>query len=177
MGSHAMLHPVGGSPPGMATMDNSIHVLSRNEGPAIWFLNTLTLVKATSETTSGAFALVEQLMPAGFATPYHLHHREDEAFYVLEGGISIVCDGRKLNAGPGAYFFGPRKVPHGFRVEGSAPARILVLTTPAGFERFLVEMSEPATILGLPQPSPIDEEKLLVIAAKYEIDILGPLPG
>lgn len=146
------------------------------EASAIWFLGTLTSVKATSETTNGAFGLIEQLIPAGFASPYHVHHAEDEAFYVLEGELAFISEGRASKAGPGAYIFGPRDIPHGFRVEASAPARILVLTVPAGFERFVVEMGEPATERVLPPPAPPDMAKLMVLAAKYHIDILGPLP-
>lgn len=145
--------------------------------PAIWFLGTLTSVKATGETTKGAFGLIEQLIPTGFASPYHVHHAEDEAFYVIEGDLTFISEGRASKAGPGAYIFGPRDVPHGFRVEGSAPARVLVLTVPAGFERFVVEMGEPATELVLPPPAPPDMAKLMTLAAKYHIDILGPLPG
>lgn len=151
------------------------HVVPR-EGPAIWFLGTLTFVKATSETTNGAFALIEQLIPAGFASPYHVHHAEDEAFYVLEGEVTFVCDGQRWKTGAGAYVFGPREIPHGFRIEGTTPARILVLAAPAGFESFVMEMSEPATGLTLPPMEPPDMGKLMTLAAKYHIDILGSLP-
>lgn len=144
--------------------------------PPIWFLGALTLVKATGETTTGAFALIEQLIPAGFASPYHVHHLEDEAFYILEGQVAFVRDGGWFHAGPGGYVYGPREIPHGFKVEGSTPAKILLLTAPAGFERFVIEMSEPATGLILPPPAPPDMAKLMVLAAKYKIDILGPLP-
>jgi quercetin dioxygenase-like cupin family protein len=151
--------------------------LPAGEVSAIWFLGTLTSVKATGESTNGAFGLIEQLIPAGFASPYHVHHAEDEAFYVLEGELTFISEGRKSKAGPSAYIFGPREIPHGFRVEGNAPARVLVLTVPAGFERFVVEMGEPANEPVLPPPAPPDMAKLMALAAKYRIDILGPLPG
>jgi quercetin dioxygenase-like cupin family protein len=143
---------------------------------AFWFLGALTFVKATGESTNGAFGLVEQLIPAGFASPYHVHHLEDEAFYVLEGSAAFVLDGKWTKAGPGAYVFGPRAVPHGFEIEGSGPARILILCAPAGFENFVIEMSEPAAAPVLPPPSEPDMAKLIALAAKYRIDILGPLP-
>jgi len=143
----------------------------------VWFLGTLAIVKATAESTRGAFGLIDSVIPAGFESPYHVHHAEDESFYVTEGEVTFICDGRKLKVGPGAYVFGPREIPHGFRIEGTAPARMLFLTTPAGFERFILEMSEPATDLALPQPTPPDMEKLTTLAAKYKIDILGPLPS
>jgi mannose-6-phosphate isomerase-like protein (cupin superfamily) len=151
-------------------------VVRKDEGPARWFLNTLTFVKATAETTRGAFGLIDQLIPAGFATPYHLHHAEDEAFYILEGEATFISNGKKVKVGPGAYVFGPREVPHGFRIEGAAPARMLVLTTPGGFEGFVVDMSEPATELALPQPTAPNMQKLVALAARYNIEILGPLP-
>jgi uncharacterized protein (TIGR02246 family) len=143
---------------------------------AVWFLGALTRVMSTGENTNGAFGLIEQLIPAGFASPYHIHHLEDEAFYVLEGGVTFVCDGEWFKAGPGAYVYGPREIPHGFRIEGSTPARILLLCAPAGFERFVIEMSDPATERTLPPPAPPDMAKLMALAAKYNIDILGPLP-
>ena len=153
------------------------HALGKDEGPAVWFLGTLVIVKATAESTRGAFGLIDSVIPAGFESPYHVHHAEDESFYVTEGEVTFICDGRKLKVGSGAYVFGPREIPHGFRIEGTAPARMLFLTTPAGFERFILEMSEPATDLALPQPTPPDMEKLTTLAAKYKIDILGPLPS
>jgi len=150
--------------------------VNRRQEPAVWFLGALTLVKSTGESTNGAFGLIEQLIPGGFASPYHIHHLEDEAFYVLEGEAMFVCDGKWLKAGPGAYVFGPREIPHGFKIESTTPARILVLCAPAGFERFVIEMSEPATELTLPPPAQPDMTKLMALAAKYKIDILGPLP-
>jgi len=147
-----------------------------SDSKAIWFLGTLAIVKATAETTNGGFGLIENLMPAGFASPYHLHHDEDEAFYVIEGEVTFFLDGQKSKAGPGAFVFGPRGIPHGFKVEGNTPARILLIAVPGGFEKFVLEMGEPATAAVLPPPAPPDMAKLMTLAAKYHIDILGPLP-
>lgn len=152
------------------------YALSRQEGRAVWFLGTLSHTKATGEQTRGAFGLVEQLIPAGFASPYHVHRAEDESFYVLEGEVTFICDGQELEARPGAYIFGPRGVPHGFRVEGSTPARMLFLATPSGFEQFVEEVGEPAKEATLPPPEPPDMEKLMTLAEKYQIEILGLLP-
>jgi quercetin dioxygenase-like cupin family protein len=160
-------------------MSNEIQpsALGRDEGQAVWFLNTLSIVKATAESTRGAFGLIDTVIPAGFASPYHRHHAEDETFYITEGEVTYICDGKKLTAGPGAYIFGPRGIPHGFRVEGPSPARMLLLATPGGFERFIIEVGEPAIELALPQPKPPDMAKLMALAAKFQIDILGPLPA
>ncbi len=69
--------------------------LSEQEGPAFWFLNALVIVKATTESTGGSYSLCYHVGPCGSATPYHLHHVEDEAFYILEGESTFTCDGRK----------------------------------------------------------------------------------
>jgi quercetin dioxygenase-like cupin family protein len=151
--------------------------LSNNEGPAYWFLNNLEIVKATSESTGGAFALIHETTPPGHATPYHLHHIEDEAFYVLDGEFTFICDGQKTVLGPGGYIFLPRNIPHGVRCTGSAPSTMLILATPgSGFVGMMTEMAEPAKERVLPVAAAPDIEKLKRLCAKYEIDILGPLP-
>src|SRR5438270_11692078 len=109
----------------------NLYALAREEGQALWFLNTLTHVKATGEQTGGAFGLIEQIIPAGFASPYHLHHAEDETFYIVEGEATFISGERKIKATTGAYLFLPREIPHGFKVD--APTRLLILATPAGF--------------------------------------------
>ena len=150
--------------------------VNTREDPPIWFLGLPTVMRATAETTNGAFGLIEHLtMPPSFASPYHLHHLEDEAFYILEGKVAFVCDGKWFRAGAGAYIFGPREIPHGFRIEGATPARMLLLCAPAGFEKFVLEMSAPAPDLSSPPPAP-DMAKLMALAQQYRIEILGPLP-
>src|SRR5262245_11531152 len=140
-----------------------------SEEAPIYFLGLPTILRATAQQTNGAFGLVEQVMPQGFASPYHTHRLEDEAFYVVDGEMAFVCDGKWTTARAGTYVFGPRNIPHGFKVLGDAPARMLLLCAPGGFDQFVVEMSEPA-------PGPPDMAKLMRLAAKYSIDILGPLP-
>jgi quercetin dioxygenase-like cupin family protein len=147
--------------------------LNTREDAPFRFLGFPTLVRSTAETTNGAFGLIESWsMPPGFASPYHTHHLEDEAFYVLEGELAIVCDGKWIKGGPGTFVFGPREIPHGFKVVGNAPARMLLLCSPGGFEHFVLEQ---ATDMASPIAAP-DMAKMMELAAKYKIDILGPLP-
>ena len=147
------------------------------EGPAFWFLNNLCIIKATSESTGGSFSMVYQIAPPGHATPYHLHHLEDEAFYVLDGEFAFVCNGTKTIIGPGGYIFLPRGVPHGIRVSAPIPSTMLILAMPGtGFVGMMQEMAVPATERILPIPKPPDVENLTRVCAKYGIDILGPLP-
>jgi steroid delta-isomerase-like uncharacterized protein len=145
---------------------------TRGDG-AFRFLGLPTLVRATGETSNGAFGIIESWsMPPGFSSPYHTHHLEDESFYVLEGEVAFVCDCKWLTAGAGTYVFGPRQIPHGFKVVGNVPARMLLLCSPAGFENFVLEQ---ATDIASPAAPP-DMEKMMALAAKYQIDIHGPLP-
>ena len=148
------------------------------DSPAYWFLNSLNVVMATSESTGGAFSMVHHTAPVGHATPYHLHHVEDEAFFVLDGQFTFICDGKKTVLGPGGYIFLPRNVPHGIRCTGSSPSTMLVLAMPGtGFVGMMIEMAKPAEERILPVPSAPDMEKLAMLCEKYKIDILGPLPG
>ena len=147
------------------------------EGPAYWFLDNLCVVKATTDSTAGAFSMVYEISPPGSATPYHLHHVEDEAFYVLEGEFTFVCDGKKTVLGPGGYIFLPRGIPHGIRNSASVPSTKLIFAMPGtGFVGMMQEMARPATERRLPEPSKPDIEKLIRLCTKYQIDILGPLP-
>jgi mannose-6-phosphate isomerase-like protein (cupin superfamily) len=151
--------------------------LASEGGSAFWFLNNLITVKATTESTGGAYSLCHQVSPPGSATPYHVHHEEDEAFYILEGESTFICDGKKTIAGPGGYLFLPRGIPHGIRVTGSTPTTMLIFAMPGmGFVGMMEEMGEPATERVLPQPSAPDLDKLTKLCAKYQIDLLGPLP-
>src|SRR5580698_3272018 len=117
--------------------------LNSREDAAFRFLGLPTLMRSTAETTNGAYGLMEHWsMPPGFASPYHLHHREDEAFYVLEGDMAFICDGKWQRGGPGTFVFGPRELAHGFTVVGDTPARMLLLCSPGGFEQFVQQLGQ-----------------------------------
>jgi len=143
-------------------------------GEAYWFLDGLSVVRLSGKETGGAFALIEDTLPPGRATPLHLHHREDESFYVLEGELTFFTRGQRIRATDGTTIFLPRGEAHGFRAETAA--RLLILTTPAGFDGFVAEAGEPALRRELPEPKEPDFARLTTLAAKYGIDILGPLP-
>ena len=157
-------------------MGSQPYALAREEGLPLCFLNALLIVKATGEQTGGAFTLIDNVGPSGGESPYHVHHNEDEAFYVLEGEMTVYVGGEKIKAEPGTWVYGPREVPHGFRIGGASPVRFLLLYTPAGFEQFFVEVGEPARELTLPTAEPPNMERLISLAPKYDIEILGPLP-
>lgn len=152
----------------------SILANANRQGEAYWFLNALTIVKVSSAQSGGTFALLEETLPAGRSSPYHLHHREEETFYVLEGRLTFFSGDQQIQAGPGTSVFLPREIPHGFRADTAA--KILILTTPSGFDRFVAAAGEPATKLELPEPREPDFARLGQLAGEFGIDILGPLP-
>ena len=84
------------------------------DAPAYWFLGALHVLVADNQSEAGSYSLIHLTAPPDFATPYHLHHTEDEAFYVLDGEITAVCGGKKTILGAGGYIFVPRGIPHGF---------------------------------------------------------------
>ena len=150
--------------------------LGPGEGEGIWFLGTLMTIKAGGDQTRGAFTLLEQLAPAGFAPPPHIHRAEDEAFYVLEGELTVTCGNRTWSAAPGTFVLLPRDIPHTFAVSEAAPARLLQITSPAQFERFAAEVGEPARERTLPPPAEPDVPKMLRLAAKYHVEPAGSPP-
>src|SRR5499427_4851546 len=144
------------------------------EGQAVWFLSNHMTIKATVASTGGAFGLVESLIAPGFSPPLHVHHREDESFWVLEGELTMRCGDRSFRAGPGSFVFLPRDVPHTFVVEGEAPARMLTLLTPGGGEGVFIEGGRPAEEEGLPPAGPPDIEKLKRVSERFGAEIVGP---
>ena len=112
----------------MPTLQTRPYALNSEEGQRLQLFGSLVTVKATSEQTGGVFNLFDVSCPPDYATPLHIHYAEDVAVYVLEGMLTCFWGGEKRGAVAGSYFYQPRGTPHGFRVEGDSPARILYLT-------------------------------------------------
>ena len=88
-------------------------VLGPGEGTAVWFLGNLMVVKATTESTNGAYGLLESLVAAGNSPPLHIHHGEDETFWVLEGSMTVRCGDETFSAGAGSVRLPPAwRSPH-----------------------------------------------------------------
>lgn len=151
------------------------YALDADAGEALWFFGNLVTVKATSQQTEGRFALTEFLNPAGIATPVHVHHDEDEAFYILEGRAQVHCGNEVFAAGPGSFVMLPRGIPHWHRVDGDGPLRSLVLTT-GQFDLYVAACGEPALTRELPPPSAPDMNRVNAAGERFRIDVLGPPP-
>jgi quercetin dioxygenase-like cupin family protein len=133
---------------------------------------------ATGKDTGGAYVLAEAFVPPGGGPPPHYHTREEESFYVQEGEVTFTVNGKSIQGTPGTFVQIPRGTPHAFTNATSAPAKMLILCTPAGFENFIGEFAtELASIDMAPlPPSPAEIETLLRVAPNYGIVILPP-PG
>src|SRR5215217_2213298 len=155
-------------------MDNG--VLRAGEGRSLWVVGDRYTIKAGGEETGGAFALVEALVPPGGGPPPHIHHREDEAFYVLEGELLFHADGRDIAAGAGSWVTLARGSLHHFKNVGDKPARMLIVVTPAGLERYFLEIGRSAVDDDGEAVAPTREdiEKLLAVAPRYGIKIRQP---
>jgi quercetin dioxygenase-like cupin family protein len=119
---------------------------------ARWWFDALAVIKGTAASTNGQLAIVEVTEPPGAEAPLHVHHREDEAFYVLDGSVTITVGDKTIELAAGGFAFGPRDIPHRYTV-GPDGCRMLFICTPGGFEKLVTEMSRPAEALTLPPPS------------------------
>lgn len=126
------------------------YVLGPDEGDAYWWWGALSVTKVSGRSTQGGLDVVDHRLPPGYAPPLHSHQGQDEVFYILDGQFTISCDAEQWSAGPGSLVFLPRGSVHGFRVEGDAPGRQLILTARAGFADLVERLAEPAGAVELP---------------------------
>jgi mannose-6-phosphate isomerase-like protein (cupin superfamily) len=164
--------------PAQADQTRAPIVLDHGEGEALWFNNDLLTLKATGARTGGAYLLVEELARRGKVTPLHMHPAEEETFYVLEGEALMHIDGEQRPVGPGCLVSVPPGVPHAYLVT-SETARTLILVTPGSgaMEEFFREAGEPARERALPDPAPLDIERIALAAQRTAaVAILGPPP-
>jgi quercetin dioxygenase-like cupin family protein len=151
------------------------NALAPGEGEALWFNGGLGVLRATGDQTEGRYAVMELLAPKGFASPLHIHRREDEFFEVLSGEVRVQHGEAVIEAAAGSVVYGPRDVAHAFHVD-SAEARLLLLFGPAGVEGFFREGGKPARSLGLPPAEEqfLDKQALKEIASRYDQEFVGP---
>lgn len=158
----------------MSERERRPYVLKSGEGSSVWSLGGRFTAKVTDADAEGRFALVEALAFRTTEPPLHIHHSEDEAWYLLDGKMNFYVGDDVIEADAGSFVFAPRGIPHEFTVE-IEPSRVLVFASPAGFERFALELGQPATSdeppgdLAVPPP-----DVLTPVAERYGIEVLGP---
>jgi quercetin dioxygenase-like cupin family protein len=155
------------------SFDTRGYVTSADTGDSLWVVDSRMTVLAGGDQTGGAFTLLEWAAPRGFGPPRHIHHQEDEAFYLLDGEMAVECGDRDWTVGPGDLVFLPRGIAHAF-VVSKGPVRGLQLTSPAGFERFITELGRPAERAGLPEPAMPDIGRLSAVMSRYGYEMVGP---
>ena len=144
------------------------------EGESVWSIGGRFTRKAGGDDSAGRLSILEAVVTRTSEPRRHIHHREDEAFYVLDGQLSFHVGDAVLTAVAGSLAFAPMGIPHTFTVD-IEPSRILVITSPSGFEGFVFDLGVPATSdeppAGLSLPAP---EVIRPVAERYGIEIVGP---
>ena len=151
-------------------------IRSSQQGRTVSLVGDVYRFLATREDTNSKYTLIEALVSPGGGPPPHVHSREEEGFYILEGEIAFTIDGKRVVATPGMFANMPVGTPHSFKNESNKPAKMLVSVAPAGLEKMFMEIGVPlaegaATALS---PTKEDIEKLLAIAPRYGIEIRLP---
>lgn len=147
---------------------------ARGEGEALWWLGGLAEVKLTAEQTGGLLSILEITEPPNMEAPLHVHHREDETFWILEGEVTLEVGDATIHARAGDVAFGPHGVPHRYTV-GPEGCRMLFIMTPGGFENLVREMSVPAESRTVPPPSDEepDWERIAAVAKANDCELLA----
>jgi len=123
-------------------------------------------IKVGGEDTEGAFTAIETITPPQAGPPPHVHEREDETFYILDGEFEFRIGGSITRAKSGSFLMAPRRIPHRFQNVGDTPGKLLVVCQPAGFEKFVEEFAT------LPPDQPPDMEKMVAIGQKFGIEFV-----
>lgn len=146
-----------------------------HEGRTIAVVGDLYRFLATGDETGGTYAMWEAIVPPGGGPPPHIHSREEEAFYVLEGEMTFQVGEQRIVATPGMFVNMPIGSLHSFKNATDKTARMIISVAPAGLEEMFMEVGQPIALGETPAPpSPAEIEKLLAIAPKYGVEIKVP---
>jgi quercetin dioxygenase-like cupin family protein len=153
--------------------------LKRGEGRSVWYAGNLMEFKLDRESSGGGLTFIDVMFRRGEEPPVHVHHNEDELYFVLEGEVRFWVGEEEFEAPPGTLVFLPRDVPHALLVENPGVARLLLQWFPSNrLEEYFIELGQEATGAVLPPPpGPLDTEKMAATLAKYGIEVLGPPPS
>ncbi len=161
---------------GTEAQQNLVSHVPAGTGRAYWGPGERMTILTTGEETGGAFFLAEIEVTPGGGTPPHIHRREDEAFHMLEGSLTIQVGGNTITASAGDFAFLPRGIAHSFKNTSDSRAKALVLTTPSGLEGFFTEVFDPATDRFATPPLQNKDliARALAAAPKYGLELLPP---
>lgn len=144
-------------------------VVTSSGGRKLWVLGMQLTLKADSQMTGGAYAIFENVIPPGRGVPLHVHTREDETLYVLEGDLQVVLGEKTRHASTGDFVNMPRGIGHRFQNVGNQPARLLLSFCPGGMEQMFIEIGTPieASPAKAPEVTPDDIRKARTLAVRY----------
>jgi quercetin dioxygenase-like cupin family protein len=149
-------------------------IRNKSEGRTVAVVGDVYRFLATGDDTHGTYAVWEAIVPPGGGPPPHVHSREEEGFYILEGEITLQAGDQKVVATAGMFVNLPIGLPHSFKNDSTKPARMLITAAPAGLENMFFEVGVPlaeGSTSALP-PTQEEIEQLLKVAPKYGIEIL-----
>lgn len=156
--------------------EDTVTVRRAGEAPATWAMGSLFEQLVGSDRTADAFGASLVTQPPGLATPTHVHTREAEAWFVLEGTVTYLAGTELVELGAGDFIHLPRNVPHAFRITGTTPARYLALSVPGRLMSLYDEVGVPAASRQLPDGGlpPADVRRWLELAPSYGLQVVGP---
>lgn len=157
----------------METRGKPVH-RPEGEGKKLWVLDSLIIFRLTGEDTNGETTLIETIAEPETGPPPHVHEREDETFYILEGEFEFLAGEEKVRAPADSVVYAPRSVIHTYKNVGNETGRFLTVITPSGLENFFFEVGEPAEDESPPPVTPERIERLLAAAPKYGLKIPPP---
>jgi mannose-6-phosphate isomerase-like protein (cupin superfamily) len=157
-------------------MPRDATVRTPGEGRTLTVVGDVYRLLALGEETDGKYALWEAIVPPGGGPPPHVHTREEEGFYVLEGEITFQIGDKRLVATPGMFANMPVGTPHSFTNAGNRPAKMLISVAPAGIENMFLEIGVPVPTgtTTAPPVTKAEVDKLRTLAPKYGIQIQSP---
>jgi mannose-6-phosphate isomerase-like protein (cupin superfamily) len=144
------------------------------EKEALNWLGELAIIHATGKETNGKYCIIELYATKEGSPPWHVHHREDEGFFVIDGEFTVSIGDKSFKATRGDYLLAPKNIPHKYTVESPGHARILMICSPAGFEDAVRAMSTPALSLVPPHPkeADIDFDKVSDILGQFGLEFV-----
>lgn len=155
-------------------LDNTASsVLETGQGESFWLLGDFYAIKTTSGQTGGAYSITEIQSFPGNGPPPHIHHKEDECFYIVEGAFSVILGDRVFDVADGDFIRIPRGTPHAYRNVGAIPGKMLVILSPGGFERMWAELGQPGSLKRPPKDDPSALNRFLALAPGYGLEICG----
>ncbi len=156
-------------------LDNAASsVLETGQGESFWLLGDFYAIKTTSKQTGGAYSITEIESFPGNGPPPHIHHKEDECIYIVEGAFTAILGDRVFDVADGDFIRIPKGTMHTYKNVGAIPGKILVILSPGGFERMWAQLGQSGSLNHRPKEDDLSVlNRLLTLAPGYGLEICG----